>query len=97
MRHRYLRAQNPYTPPPQVWHIIDKLKATANCTTGTHEKVFSLEDKFNFLMLCSAEFKHTVPSSVLHEMNTFGKLGDGSMHGSRCEQRANSPSTLQTT
>lgn len=72
--YRYLRAQNPYTPPQNVEQIIEQIKITANCTTGANGTTFTVEDKYNFLSLCAAELNHTVPNSLLHEMNTYGKL-----------------------
>lgn len=71
---RYLRAQNPYKPPKNVPLLVDKLKESANLTTGFSGKKFSLEDKFNFLTLCANEFDHTVPNSVLHEINTISRF-----------------------
>lgn len=70
----YLRAQNPYAPPKNVPLLVDKLKESANLTTGFNGKKFSLADKFDFLTLCGKEFNHTVPNSVLHEINTMSKF-----------------------
>lgn len=72
--YRYLRAQNPYSPPQDVCKTVLQLKATANCATGSFDNEFNLGDKFKFLSLCSTEFNHTVPNSVLHEINTYGEL-----------------------
>lgn len=71
---RYLRAQNPYQPPKNVPLLVDKLKESANLTTGFNGKSFTLQDKFDFLTLCGKEFNHTVPNSVLHEIQTISKL-----------------------
>lgn len=74
--HSYLRAQDSYTPPENVQQIVERLQATAACTTGTDATNFSLEDKYKFLSLCETEFNHTVPSSLLHEMNTICKYAN---------------------
>lgn len=66
----YHRAQDSYTPPDNVREIIQKLKH--NISSGIDGKPFTVEDKFNILSLCSNELKHTVPNSVIHEMNTIG-------------------------
>lgn len=54
--------------------MVLQLKSTANCSTGDYDNEFNLADKFKFLSLCATEFKHSVPSSLLHEMTTYGKL-----------------------
>lgn len=69
---RYHRSQNPYTPPNNVAKIVDKLKADAKLITGFGGNKFSMEEKFNFLLLCSQEFNHTVSNSWLHEIENIG-------------------------
>lgn len=68
---RYLRPQKAYEPPQNVSKMVDTLKSEFNLKTGCNGSQFNLEDKFNFLSLCGKEFNHTVPSSVLHEINTI--------------------------
>lgn len=70
---RYLRPQNAYDPPKNVPQIVDKVKIDTSIKTGFSGTVFTAEDKFHFLTNCSKEFNHTVPNSVLHEINTISK------------------------
>lgn len=70
---RYLRAQEPYSPPENVEGIVGKLQANANLTTGIGKSEFNLEEKYNFLLMCAEEFQRAVPNSVLHEMNSISE------------------------
>ncbi|XP_031632912.1 39S ribosomal protein L50, mitochondrial [Contarinia nasturtii] len=72
----YLRPQDPYTPPKNVPQIVDQLKTNAKLKTGFGGKKFSIDDKFNFLLICAEEFNRTVPNSVLHEMETLNDVID---------------------
>lgn len=72
--YRYLRPQNPYNPPENVPDIVEELKTSSNTKTGHNGTKFNLADKFNFLMICAEKFQHTVPNSVLHEINTIGNV-----------------------
>lgn len=51
--------------------MVEQLRENTNLKTGFAGTKFALEDKFNFLTKCSQEFQHTVPNSVLHEIETL--------------------------
>lgn len=72
---RYLRAQNAYNPPENVQGIVDALKSTSNIKSGCDGTKFNLDDKFTFLSICAEKFQHTVPNSMLHEINVIGNVG----------------------
>lgn len=69
-----MRSQNPYNPPENVQTVVEELKTSSNTKTGCNGTQFNLADKFSFLMICAEKFQHTVPNSVLHEINTIGNV-----------------------
>lgn len=68
--YRYLRPHKQYDPPAGVEATVRQIKSTSGVKSGENGVPFSLEDKGTFLSLCSIEFNHVIPSSVLHEINT---------------------------
>lgn len=74
--YRFLRSYKPYTPAPDVKdkvklifeQIIERKKIPVTNDLSAYPDV-----KFSLLSKCYEEFKHAVPNSLLHMIDTLGK------------------------
>lgn len=67
----YLRPIKPYTPPEDVQSKVLELAKSSNLI-NPKQKFSSNEQKFQFLAACFGAFKHSVPNSRLHEIESVG-------------------------
>lgn len=70
---RFLRPLKQYDPPTDVKNIIIKLADnTVNQTLESYK--LDKNEKIRFLKKCEEVVNHKVPNSILHTINTLGKL-----------------------
>lgn len=67
----YLRPSKPYSPPEDLKQTVLEL-AKSNNIGNPKQKFSSNQQKFDFLAACFSAFKHGVPNSRLHEINSVG-------------------------
>ncbi|EAT34183.1 AAEL013560-PA [Aedes aegypti] len=65
----YLRPSKPYSPPEDLKQTVLEL-AKSNNIGNPKQKFSSNQQKFDFLAACFSAFKHGVPNSRLHEINS---------------------------
>ena len=69
----YLRSQPPYAPPGNVTEMIHEICNSLEISCSGDHELTNSQEKFHLLNECFAEFKHSVPNSVLFEIQTIGE------------------------
>uniref|UniRef100_A0A6M2DHE5 Large ribosomal subunit protein mL50 n=1 Tax=Xenopsylla cheopis TaxID=163159 RepID=A0A6M2DHE5_XENCH len=69
----FLRPQKAYDPPTDADSKVTEVCESLNIAVDNKTKLQGL-DKFNVLNSCSAVFKHSIPNSLLFEIETVGDV-----------------------
>ncbi|CAH1116138.1 unnamed protein product [Phaedon cochleariae] len=67
----FLRAQNPYMPPPDVESQLESIFQSVIGSTDKTIRLSDLNQKHNLLCACLDRLGHGVPNSLLHHMETL--------------------------
>ncbi|XP_055841737.1 uncharacterized protein LOC129908924 [Episyrphus balteatus] len=70
----FLRPFKPYDAPNDAVDKISAICASLNISSKTDYKLSNLEEKFKILDACFKDFKHSVPNSQVHEINTVADV-----------------------
>uniref|UniRef100_A0A1A9W5R8 Large ribosomal subunit protein mL50 n=1 Tax=Glossina brevipalpis TaxID=37001 RepID=A0A1A9W5R8_9MUSC len=70
----FLRSHKPYAPSENVAEKIKNICLSLQLSNEPKYKLENLNEKFRFLDLCFKDFKHSVPNSKVHELETIGKI-----------------------
>lgn len=69
-----MRCYEDYTPPEDAAQKLETLFAAVVSLSPNEQTVIPPNLKFELLERCFVTFKLGVPNSILHRMNTYGKL-----------------------
>ncbi|XP_029159078.1 39S ribosomal protein L50, mitochondrial [Nylanderia fulva] len=70
----FLRPQNAYEPSEDVIEKIDKICETQAISMQSDTKLEDLVLRFKLFVACEEEFKHSIPNSLLHTIETIEDL-----------------------
>ena len=70
----YLRSHRAYAPPENVRELVHELCNSLEIACNGDHELTNSQEKFHLLNECFAEFKHSVPNSVLFEIQTIGEV-----------------------
>lgn len=72
----FLRPTQPYNPPEDVEGTLNQILKDVVGAVERNTKITDLNVRHNLFAKCSEIFNHTIPNSMLHQIETIGQVVD---------------------
>ncbi|CAH0563746.1 unnamed protein product [Brassicogethes aeneus] len=70
----FLRSQIEYSPPEDLEVKLNAISSKILGNSKDDEKISDLNQRFKLFTACNNEFKHSIPNSLLHSIETLGDV-----------------------